>query len=652
MILDKALQLSQALVRSKVKHTFYHRANELRETYKALITGDNAPLLKQFIKREDDEAFKQRLAITIAITPAVCSSLQKPFNKVSRNNKVKKKIELQDKQRENVIEQMRQSFYGRKMTKNRGLDYWLKNIYTPLSFVDPNAWVVIEWDAPETLATVIKPRPFIVDSCAAWNWEIVNEELNWLFVHADIFYKKLPKNTRGEADNIAGHQFTLYEQDNTIVFRQVDRKYLTSIGYQLLPNEQYYAIDDKETELYIVSVYNPKLGYVPATRVGYVKDPVTDGGTFVNAWHEALPYLMKTIKTVSEMDLTMCLHAFPQKMQYVQKCPGGGGRKSCLGGKIEDGSICPACKGIGYKVHTSAQDALYFPLPTDAAAGDMLDLEKLLVYKSPDISLLEFQKKYIDSLRDECMAAVFGATSKVKVSNTGQASPTTATEVQMNMQGTYDALYPFTEKVSDIFIDFIYTFALLAGVQIDDSFEVTCIFPADFKMKSVDELLQDLKAVNDAGAPSFLRDQINQDIAEIMYEGDEIAELKYKTRHRFHPYNGATPDEIALNQASQYVSERTKVLYANFEAIFTEIDIEVPDFWLMPYMQQWDIVEAKLDEYIQEITSGNAVPIDFSLNMDSGTPPADNVPADAPADPNSTSGDQNNNNDNQQQQPQ
>lgn len=619
MILSKAVELSQMLVRGKNKHTFYERACELQTLYKALITGDNEPLLKRFIKREDEEAFKQRLALTISITPAVCSALQKPFNKVSRNNKVKKKIDLQDKTREQIVEQMRKSFYGRKNTKNKGLDYWLKNIYTPLSFVDPNAWVVVEWDAPQTQAEVINPRPFVVNSHNAWSWEIVNEALLWLWVHLDIYYRKPAKNSGELYEEIAGHQFTLYDEDFTLVYTQVDREYLKQTNQQLAANQSLFDADKDGKETYIVSVFSPNLGYVPAARVGYIKDAETDGNTFVNGWHEALPYLMKSIKTVSEMDLTMSLHAFPQKMQYVQKCPGDG-KKSCMGGKDGTGGLCTACRGAGYKVHTSAQDALYYPLPLDAQKDDMLDLEKLLVYKSPDIALLQFQKGYIDSLREECLAAVFGSGAKVKATGSAQPSPTTATEVQLNMQGTYDALYPFTEKVSDMFIDFVYTFAKLANVDVRNDIEITCIFPADFKMKSIDELLMDLKAVNEAGAPSFLRDQINQDIAEIMYEGDEIAEKKYETRHRFHPYNGLTPDEIALNQSSQYVSTRTKVFYANFEAIFTEIDIEMPDFWLAPYQNQWSIVEAKLNEYIAEIESGQAQGLSFSLNSDSGTP--------------------------------
>lgn len=652
MILQDAIDLAQEMIQTRCQNPNYERVCKLHQQYKALITGENAELLlKQFVRREDEDSFKQRLDLTVMITPAVCAALMKPFNKVSWNKKVKKNYDFGTDARNNTVKQMRDCFYGRKKSKNKGLDYWLKTRFPILQFVDPNAWVVIEWDGPESQADVIKPRPFEVTSEMAWHWSVVNEETKWLWVHEDIVFNQLVKIKgqlkadrimQGVYDASAGDKFTLYDEDNTLVYTQVDPEYLKSINYTMASNEQIWK-DPVTKKVFSLKTFTPKLELTPAFRTGYVKDPETDGQTMVNGFHEAMPYLLKSVKTVSEMDLTMSLHAFPQKMQYVQKCPGStaadygnggiggspGKRRSCNNGYTNTGEICPACKGSGFKVHTSAQDALFFPFPAEGTLNtELLDLEKLLVYKAPPTALLQFQKDYIESLKNECTYAVFTQTQLTKT--TGNVStPVTATEMNNNMQGVYDALHPFTEKVSDTWIEIICIFGLLAGTPADEEIDVSCIFPPNPQMKSIDELLLNLQVAFAAQAPSFLIDQINTDIAEILYEGDDVAQRMYETKHTFYPFNGQSAAEIALNMASTYVSKFTKVLYANFEAIFSDIDLENVDFWFMSYEEQWKLVEEMVVSYMTEIDTA-AMP-DLKITTPPAYPDA-SIPAD-PANP-------------------
>lgn len=641
MLLTDALDLSQRFIATRETHEYYVRCCELADKYKALITGENIEsLLRRFVRREDDEAFAQRIDLTIAITPAVTASLMRPFNKVLRNDKVKKHFDFKSKSRNDVVQQMREGFYGRRRTKNKGFDYWLKTRYPMLQFVDPNSWVVYQWSMPESPAAVLQPRPYEVPSCNAWNWEIDNEEPQWLWVHNDIAYKKLSK-TQGQKIKDAranavftdecGDRFTLYDTDYTITYTQVDPEYLRATGYTYAANEELWQEPTTKT-YFLKRVYEPKLGFPPVFRVGYEADVETNGATCVNGWHVAMPFLMKSVKTVSEMDLTMALHTFPQKMQYVQRCPGESKSKRCDYGRIGDGQTCKACKGSGYKVHTTAQDAIYFPFPSDGATNnEVLDLEKLLVYKSPPVDLITFQKTYIEYLTRECTNAVFTQTQQVKATgpngSSGNSSPVTATEINMNSEGVQDAVFPFTEKWRDIWIDGIYIMGALVGIPDFETAEVTCVFPSSLKIKSLDDLLGDLKAAKDSGAPSFLIDQINNDIAELVYAGDTIAELMYKTRHKFYPFNGQTADEVAFNVSSQYVTTYTKVLYANFEAIFQEIDLENPGFWFLSYDAQAPIVAEMVQAYIDEIAADSPM----SLTLPGDTPPPDNNPPGDPA---------------------
>lgn len=614
MQLVDAQDLSQQMIATRCQNHNYDRVCKLAVQYKALKTGENAEvLLKQFIRREDDEAFEQRLNLTILITPAVTAALEKPFNKASWNKKVKKNYDFKTDLRNKTVDKMRESFYGRKKSKNKGLDYWLKIRFPALQFVDPNAWLVIEWDAPESQADVIKPRPFEVPSCNAWDWDVENEDTKWLWVHQDIRFNKLVKTSGirkaqrikdGVFETQPGDKWTLYDEDYTLVYTEIDPEYLQSVNYVADPNETYWK-DPVTQKTFSFKVFEPNLSLSPAFRVGYIKDAETDGQTFVNGWHDAMPYLMKSVKTVSEMDLTMALHAFPQKMQYVQRCPGVE-KKGCDAGKTKTGEICSSCKGTGVKIHTSAQDALFFPFPDAGTTNaELLDLEKLLVYKAPPVDLLAFQETYINNLKNACQNAVFGQTQLTKVlgPKSQGVAPVTATEANDNIQGVYDALNPFTEKVSDTWIEIINIFGILAGTPMDEEVDITCVFPVNPNIKSLSELLTDLNLAYSSGAPAFLIDQINNDIAEVLYDGDDVAQAMYWTKHQFFPFNGQTSDEIALNMASVYVSKFTKVLYSNFEAIFADISMENVGFWFETLDKQWPIVEAMVEEYITDIES-------------------------------------------------
>lgn len=627
MNIQDAVQLAVSLAKSGETHQDYDRVVKMADKYMTLITGEEMErLLFQFIQRESKEMFDQRKRITQAITPAVASSISKPFYKVSRNDKIKKRFDFKDPQKDEAVREMIKGFFGEKRRKTRGLDYWLNTRFVELTFIDPNAWVVVEWDTPEA-NKIAEPHPFEVTSREAVNFKYWNEELQWLFVKLAIKYDKLGDN--GDVVKEIGTKWTLYEQDYTVVVCQVCPKKIKQDGYELRPGEQLIEIN---SNTFLLSVYEPKIGFVPAFRIGYNRDEYTKGRTFVNPWHPAMAYFMKSIKTVSEMDLTMSLHTFPQKLQYVEKCSGESREKPCHHGYVNGtAEKCGACKGTGYKFHTTAQDAILMPMPDNKE--DMIPLNDILVYKAPPIDLIKFQDEYTKNLKLEAHLAVFN--SQVFVNPDAQVAKT-ATEVDANMQGVYDTLEPYTEKVSEMWKDIVYVMAHLAAVPNPEDAEIIHQFPADPKLKTTAVLLAELAAVNASGAPSFMRDAISEDLASIIYAGDDLGYLKYSVRHRFFPFNGKTPDEIAMLVSSQYVSKFTKVLYANFEAIFNDIALENPGFYLMKsYSKQWTIVQAKVNEYMEELDEQEPLYIDFGSDTDPGlnTGEADDNPNDGDGNP-------------------
>ena len=598
---------------SNKKHADYQRTVDLAKEYKAHVSGVGIDdYLKRFAKREDEEMFEQRKRLTNSISQSVASSLQKPFYKVARNKNVKKKFTLKgDKNREEIVQKMISGFYGTNELNTKGLDFWLKNRFIELTFTDPNAFVVIEWEAkPENVP--LEPYPYEVNSIDAYDYTYKHGVLNELFTRQSETIIYLDKD--GAEKEKVVDAFTLYEIGSSLKVVEYCPKYFEAKGIVIDETRQVTFV---ENEIHFIATYNEtNLDFIPAFRVGYIRDTATDGRTFVNPFESAMPYFRKALKAVSELDLSITLHTFPQKLQYVTKCKGKGTKK-CNNGMVSGTqTVCSECKGSGLQIHTSGQDAIYFPLPD--TPDEMFDLDKILVYKQPPIDLIKFQDEYVRNLKKDAHLSVYN--SNMFLAEDPQFAKT-ATEVNTNTQGIFDTLFPYTEKFSEVWKTAVKVFVRLSGFLTD--FELIHIFPTDLEIKTVAVLMAELKLANESEAPSYFRDAILEEIANQVYEGDELGREKHFTRHKFFPFSGKTETEIQFLMASPYVSNFTKVLYANFEAIFTDIEKAVPNFYKLNYNLQWEKLNEFVKPYLEEINSQNE-----PLRIDFGTQPTDANPND------------------------
>lgn len=590
------------LANTKEKHPFYDHVVRLRKELFAYITGAGiGAYIKRYTPREDKAAHKLRIDLTNSINPAICSSLVKPIYKVSRNNNVAKKYDFKLPKINDKVAVMMNDFNGRKVDNTDGFESWMKTRYVEISYTDPNKFIVAEWDAVSPTET-IKPRPFEVSCDDAFNFEYKGEELQWLFIRT--FIKFNTQDAGGKITAKKGEKYTLYAIGLTVTIEPIDKVFRERQGLFLLPNQEYIKIGELD---FLQTSYETKLTFVPAIRIGYFRDLETDGATFVNPFHPAMPYLRKALKTTSELDLTMSGHVFPQKLQYVQECRGSDMSKPCNKGKDPEGNNCTACNGTGRQMLLSSMDVLTLPMPDDPK--DMIPLDQILVYKSPPIELVKFQKEYEGELKADSHLAVYN--SNMFISPDAQFAKT-ATEVESNMDGIYDAIEPYTEQFSTVWKYFVYTFACLAGFdQETDDFDLVHSYPPDPKLKTLSMLLAELKSINESGAPSFMRDLTNQDIAEIVYNGDEEALKKYQVKRLFYPFNGMSAEQITMQLASQFVSEYAKILHSNFESIFTDLEKGNKDFYLLNYAKQDELVQAMVERYKSEILTNSPTPISF-----------------------------------------
>lgn len=577
MTKEQAKEILIDVIENNTTHPNYARVTELSKLYMALITGEGIEeLLKQFELREDEEAFKHRVKLTTSTTDALCSTLMNPFEKVLRTDPLVKRIESKDEQAIDILTDKLMEFYSTE-NQNSGLDYWIQTRFKSLSFLDPNAFVVLEWDAFDNNHERATPYPYEVPSSQAVMFAYKNNKLQYLVDKKPIEFLE---------DDIKkkGFKYTLYGIGFVIAYERVADNYVAQY------NEETWK--SKSGHKYAVREHSTLLDVVAATVVGYIGDKRTNEVTYVNPFHAAISYFKKIVRRISEADLSQTSHAFPQKFQYVQGCPGMP-NDPCRSGRNSEGGTCKTCGGNGHILHHSAQDAIILPLPKHK--DDMLDLDKLMVYKHPPIDLLKFQEEIIDKYEGKIHATVFNTLSLIK-----KTTVATATERDQDMDNVYDALHPFAEKITAVWSNTVQNIAEITETNPDDLI-IDMRYPNDFKLKSVAQLINDLKTANDSNAPAFMRAKINADIAEQTFVDQPEEFTKYQVKQRFYPFPGKTVDEIENLLTLDYIPFRTKVLYANFDVLFKRADKENTGFWYLKPDQQDGIIDTYLDELEKEL---------------------------------------------------
>ena len=581
-----------ATIQQNLRHPDYKRTVYLSDLYRKIITGANIDsLLLQFNPRENAVAFEQRKRITKVITPALCSSVMNPFYKVPRTDRVVKKILPKNKKNQKIVAEIQRKmdlFYGSD-NEEGGLDFWLKNRFIELSFIDPNTFIVIEFDEFDARETTPNAYPFEVTSDMAINFEIENNNVDWLIARQCVQFLK---ESTGRGKDLKqkfeeGFKYTIYCGEFSLVFRRIsENKAVQKLDLQ--DNE--VAIEIESNGWYAVSEYDTNLEDWQMFRVGYRRDMETDGRTYVSPLHPAMCHFEKSIKSVSEFDITNATHVFPQKFAFVSPCPGYIDEEkidhACSKGRTREGSICKACNGSGAKIHTSAQDVITFPLPE--SKDEHIPLSEMMAYFAPPIELLTFQSDQIDKFEPKIHQAIFNST--VLVQKTVVA---TATEKDQDMDSVYDTLTPFANKSSAVYLNICNAIAYLLGYT--ESVTFVHRYPSDFKMKNRQTLYTEIKTINDSGAPSFVKESVEDDLANQVFIDDPEGLLQYTVKKKFLPFRGQTEEQIAFALSSTLTTDYKKILKVNFEDIMGEAERKDENF----YIRTYDVQKVIVDEIVQ-----------------------------------------------------
>lgn len=627
--LPQAVRISKPMVLKKTKHQHYNHVVQLMEKqYRPIVTGEGADhLLEQFNRREDAAAFQQRKRLTKLITPAITNTIMGPARKVP---KVKPtvdvatygtgKAELDVKLHKAVSE-----FYSGK-----GVDHFFGSVLLDQGAIDPNAFCLILHDTLDDRYEDPLVYPSIISCKDAWNFEYFNGELQWLWVHRSIMYEEKDQKAKPKANEKApepklkkGHAFWLYTDQCTIMYTQVDATKISSPIEGVIVDKAGKPLDVEgsiafgernryfyrvaKDELYEVSFYEQASGKVQAFRLGYIPDQRTYGDTMVSLWNPAMPFIMKGIKAGSELDLSAALHAFLQKIQYANPCRGytdhQGRQTDCNGGYVPGGDQkCKACGGTGWEVHTSGQDHVTMRMPR--SKEEFLNLAEMVHYVQLPVEVLNWQDGYVDKLERKCYAAVYNSDRFQNVNSTN----VTATGDIIDLQSVYDALKPVADWYSR---SRVLTYHLIAAFGVTsegiEKLQVTHEFPRNMRFETLNERVNLLKALREAGASSSSLSQVNDELLEDLYIDDPHGLVKAKTMASFDPFIGKTEQAIISMISQDLTTKELKVFWTNMGHVFSEAEARSSekdlDFYAMERTKQQELIDEIVDELIEEMDS-------------------------------------------------
>jgi hypothetical protein len=568
---------------SKAYHQDYKRTVKYAEECLCYFTGYNMDaMLRQFVKREDEEAFKNRKLHTQNITMSITKTITDPEHKVLRANNVQNIIQNSDTEKAKELIEIAGKFYQGKSIQN-----YIDSMLVNWMDTDPNAFMVVTFDEFNYTVERANPYPYIVPSSQAVKYKYSNGKLKYLI-------EKRTALTTSDIYPVAD-QYVLHLPFYSVTY--------TELPADLTSDLDKMTVGDKT---FTIEISNHEIPYVPALRIGFVLDILTSGRTCLVFWDAAIPYLRKTIKVNSEMDLTASLIAFPKEIRYVSKCT----HANCFDGRTPEGGKCPACLGTGNEpLATSAQDTITMRLPSNPQ--DMISLDSIYRTVAPDVGIITWQVGYIDKLKQEAINAVYSGETFSR-ENIAQ----TATGENINLQAVYDSLYPFAIKISEI-----WEWAHRTVAEITDLSEDTVIrkiFNKDFKMKSKDELITDLQTARAAGADSHIIESIQDDLARIIHSDNPEELNRYYVKKAHYPFSGLSEEEKRDAIAGGYIRKQDIYLAYNYGHIFDLINLDIAqgkniDFWEQSMPNQRKVIDQKVAELINTIMPA-------SLDIETGKP--------------------------------
>lgn len=597
------------IVTEKYRHPSLARADAMRSLLITVLTNKDADkLLTRYERRQSEDQFKQQIKITNTTLSSIGKRLVRRFVKAARVTGIDKRIEIEKNEGASArLQQKCESFY-----ENRPIENYLLRFVDLYGLIDANAFLALHF---KPFATGEEPIVYPVLWPCSQVEDFHYDETGIL----DYLIVRMPKkirlkNAQGKTVDRSVTDYLLYERGKQTLFtekiegRQMPEGEVLTFDTVVKPER---LLSDGSKLTYIATAYDTNTNEVPVMRLGYEIDP-EDMALCVSPLFAAEPHFKDYVRLKSNLDVTMLLHVYQRLFQYVEKCTGENPAQgiTCQSGKRFGTDVdCQKCKGKGYTVHDNGMDVVYLPLPDNPA--EIIPLDKLAFYLTPDISVVDKLESQLNSLEyHKIPITIFGTELLQRVDGT-QGVSKTATETNLNADQVSDTLRPFVEQRSLLFKFVVRQIALFNDLA--ESLTVNYEYPADLAVETTGELLDQLKKANDSGANSHVTELLSDRVSRTMLRDKPRDLLRYEVQRRFLPLNGKSADERTYLLASDLVPRRTKILFANFDSIIDELVEESQsnriDFMALSYDEQDALIDAKVTEIIKALETERPAPV-------------------------------------------
>lgn len=604
------------VIENNRRHADYNHVVKLQKKYFQYLTGKyQGDLIVQYKDRESDDQKKQRVKITQPRTPYYGSICMQPFEEIARAEDYQQDINSEAANKETVISEVSKAIDN--FSDGMSLRRWMDNYFRHFIFYDPNAWLIVDFVNPTPKIKKPIVFPIVVNSVDALDFEFYLNNLQYLVIREDIFIKdehntnvnlpelikvidllfdksKLEKEDEPKIETPEGYtkgsRYILYAPNIAIEYVQTNKK----------SDENGRTSTKLEDEnYYFVETYDTKSVITPAKRFGYLKDPETNLRTLVSPLHSASSLFDEAIQRKSELDLHLALHGFLRQYSYGKSCTNKTNDEGhCDGGRMSrTKSTCSVCKGVGKMLHTTVQDVMIVDLPSDMLEdGKIPALKDMVHYVQVPTELIELQRSILKDLEQDIIRAVFN--TKMFESKIVQ---TTATEVIIDKIPINNVL----KKAADQQAELMKLSATMIAIhQLNyDGFSCNFNYGGDFRLESIQQLLEQRQAAVNSGAPAAVIAKIDEKILSKQFQGDKSAILKAQNRAAHRPFRERSIQEKQFLLATIEDSNKLFVLEVFFEEIMDEIEVEVtsPPFYQLDFKKQKEIIAVKVENYKDQI---------------------------------------------------
>lgn len=584
---EELLNILLQTVTFDIRHPAYDKTIEVAKEAKMLMTRrteDQHEILTGYRIRETDEQKKQRVRLTNTITAAAIAPVYAYVQEIKRVDGITTVIEPENVK--DVIGEKFKTYY-----RGQSFDDYVFDTTLHANEYDPNAWLIF---MQKVVDTSLDFYPIYATSEQAIRYELDT------FGEVEYLITRYVEDIAG----IVGDRWEVRTRESYL---------LHAAGVEIFMIERV----DTDPETYegfdSVTIKNKMYKY-QVFQNPTTEPPVVCLGAYLHSSRmyneifaaEAIPLVRDLIRDKGYLDTTKTVHTFPRRASYVKQCTHEDSEYGlCEGGyyqnRAPDGRLirCVSCGGSGKVTHRGEQDEIHMAMPS--TPDELLELSKLTYVEQPDINLPAFLREEVERAKKAVFAAVYNQETVDKT-----MTVQTATEIKIEYDKIYNKLAPFAAKVAQV----KETGYRVAGQYLDTPLEeVQIYYPYDFKLKSVQELIEQYGQAKQNGVSFPVLVSIQNDLLNKQYRNSPRTRARIQAIESHRPWRDKTVEELAMILQSRAETDPDRILYENWHNVVEEIKTGYDNFQLMNRNRQREILRIIAQAYGAETVyrTGSAI---------------------------------------------